>query len=106
MPGLCCLEILAYNIVGLFREIFPDVIIQQLQIDTQKTTNNTNRHNIRINLVYCGSGVSGKTTTLCAIHSQIDPDHKGTIMIQEVSESARYLFFDFIKPGGLPRKSW
>ncbi len=46
-------------------------------------------------IVYCGPGVSGKTTNLQFIHQNLRPEQRGKIISLETKED-RTLFFDFL----------
>ncbi len=50
---------------------------------------------INCKLVYYGTGLGGKTTTLEYVYSRVDPDAKGK-MISLATETERTLFFDFL----------
>ncbi|MEW6110553.1 MAG: GTPase domain-containing protein [Thermodesulfobacteriota bacterium] len=45
-------------------------------------------------IVYYGPGLSGKTTNLIHIHSTLDPERRGDIVVLDTEEE-RTLFFDF-----------
>jgi GTPase SAR1 family protein len=49
---------------------------------------------ITFKIVYYGTGLGGKTTNLMYIHSILDKDRKGEIIILD-TEDDRTLFFDF-----------
>jgi signal recognition particle receptor subunit beta len=49
---------------------------------------------ITFKIVYYGTGLGGKTTNLMYIHSVLDKDRKGEIIILDTDED-RTLFFDF-----------
>lgn len=49
---------------------------------------------ITFKIVYYGPGLSGKTTNLMYIHTALDKDRKGEIIILDTEEE-RTLFFDF-----------
>lgn len=49
---------------------------------------------ITFKIVYYGTGLGGKTTNLMYIHSVLDKDRKGEIVILDTEED-RTLFFDF-----------
>lgn len=49
---------------------------------------------ITFKIVYYGPGLSGKTTNLMCIHTALDKDRKGEIIILDTEED-RTLFFDF-----------
>ncbi len=50
---------------------------------------------INCKIVYYGTGLGGKTTTLEYVYSRVDPDAKGK-MISLATETERTLFFDFL----------
>src|SRR5258708_4564617 len=52
-------------------------------------------------IVYCGPGLSGKTTTLQHIHATVRPEHRGK-MVSLATPVDRTLYFDFL-PIRLPR---
>jgi signal recognition particle receptor subunit beta len=45
-------------------------------------------------LVYCGPGMSGKTTNLRVVHRNIAASHRGDLVVLDTTEE-RTLFFDF-----------
>jgi GTPase SAR1 family protein len=49
---------------------------------------------VAFKVVYYGPGLSGKTTNLKFIHSVVDPERKGDIVVLDTEEE-RTLFFDF-----------
>ncbi len=49
---------------------------------------------ISFKIVYCGPGMSGKTTNLVHIHATLAPDRKGELLMLDTEEE-RTLFFDF-----------
>ncbi len=55
-----------------------------------------NSENTRINIVYYGAGVVGKTTNLYYIYSNFCPHVKGEVIIQYIEGRYPYLFFDFV----------
>lgn len=56
---------------------------------------NTSTREINVKLVYCGPGLSGKTTNLQYIYSQAPAHAKGRL-ISLATETERTLFFDFL----------
>ena len=58
------------------------------------TINFANRE-INFKIVYCGPGLSGKTTNLRWIYSKVPEGRKGE-MVSLATEDERTLFFDFL----------
>jgi signal recognition particle receptor subunit beta len=52
------------------------------------------RRTIAFKLVYCGPGMSGKTTNLVHVHRSLAEKHRGDL-VQLDTEEERTLFFDF-----------
>ncbi|OFZ81608.1 MAG: gliding-motility protein MglA [Bdellovibrionales bacterium RIFOXYD1_FULL_53_11] len=50
---------------------------------------------INCKIVYCGPGLSGKTTNIQYIYEQTQPEHKGKLVTLS-TENERTLFFDFL----------
>jgi signal recognition particle receptor subunit beta len=53
------------------------------------------RKELRLKIVYCGAGLSGKTTNLEFIHKQTRPDRRGKLIALN-SPTERTLFFDLL----------
>ena len=51
---------------------------------------------ISLKIVYCGPGLSGKTTNLEYIYQQIDPARKSKLVSLKTKEE-RTIFFDFMQ---------
>ncbi|GAB4245224.1 MAG: GTPase domain-containing protein [Acidobacteriota bacterium] len=56
---------------------------------------NEARREISCKLVYCGPGLSGKTTNIVQLYRSARPDHRGRL-ISLYSELERTLYFDFL----------
>ena len=56
---------------------------------------NIKEREITIKIVYYGPALSGKTTNLLAIHSLVDPEHRGK-MINLDTQDDRTIFFDLL----------
>ena len=55
-----------------------------------------NSESMRINIVYYGAGVVGKTTNLYSIYSNFCSHVKGEVITQYIEGKYPYLFFDFV----------
>src|SRR5438445_700818 len=62
---------------------------------------NAQTRELAFKIVYCGPGLSGKTTTLQHIHATVRPEHRGK-MVSLATPVDRTLYFDFL-PIRLPR---
>ncbi len=51
---------------------------------------------LNLKIVYCGPGLSGKTTNLEQIYKQIDPAMRGELVMLKTREE-RTLYFDFLR---------
>lgn len=63
---------------------------------------NESSREITAKIVYCGPGLSGKTTNLRGIHKALDPVDRGQ-MTQADTEGERTLFFDMLPLTGVPK---